>query len=302
MFDANNMFCGSSEYWGGPRTLYKRVNGGGWESTGLVRYRGNDDGYVDFGCGDPKNASVVFYGKYRTPDKGATWSTMTNCQNVIPWNPQGNKELYGVRANSMIVRSTDSGAFWKDVWINTAWIEDLAFDWKNNRIYYTSDYREKFGYWDLNTSSDVGIWNLPQDWAIKGAISVAVDPVNPDIVYTATFFGDGTSKVSAARSTDKGATWENLQKQDGDTGLEGIREGVWVRVNPVTREAWFAGNCFGLWEIPAPGGTTAGGGGGGGTVAGPNLVTNPGFESGGGQTPVGWWTASWGRRRLDRFH
>ncbi len=249
------MFAGVSDSWGGTRTLWRKLPGSAWESTGLTMNRGATDSWIEHGNGDPKNAAVGFWCSYRTADGGRTWTKMANCQNVITANPQGAKQLYGVRANNTIVRSDDSGVTWRDVKaLGTTWIEDLAYDWKRDRIWFTVDWRGWFGHVDGASGTITSLTHLlPDDWQGKGAVSVACDPVDPDVVYVANYSGEAISRSAAARSTDAGATWSTLQRQPGEavTGADGINEGIWVRVNPLTRDAWFAGNCFGLWKWKA---------------------------------------------------
>jgi len=81
---------------------------------------------------------------------------------------------------------------------------------------------------------------------------VAVDPVNPNIVYTAWTGNSYISSQAVRRSVDGGQTWTPLTLQPGDTGLDGGRESECVRVHPVTRWLYSTGSCFGVWKYPPP--------------------------------------------------
>jgi hypothetical protein len=78
--------------------------------------------------------------------------------------------------------------------------------------------------------------------------------VDPAVIYIAGNRDIFASNASAQRSRDFGATWENLTLSTPLDGkkLDGGREAHFVRVNPKTREAWFATNCYGVWIYYSP--------------------------------------------------
>jgi hypothetical protein len=85
--------------------------------------------------------------------------------------------------------------------------------------------------------------------------SVALDPLVPGVIYVASGENHYNSTVGALRSLDGGRTWENL-KRNVPLGDDGRKDGAfspfWVRVNPKTREPWFAASCAGLWRLAEP--------------------------------------------------
>ncbi len=138
--------------------------------------------------------------------------------------------------------------------------------------------------------------------------TVATDPKLPSVVYIGAPQNIYASATTVCRSADGGKTWRNLtvttSLSPGSTG--GPHEVSWIRVNPVTRDAWLSGQCYGLWKIapPAPGenGTAAALASAPpatapATVDAPPrslVVSNGGMESG-AATPDGWgltWTGS----------
>jgi len=244
-FSSTRMFAGNSPSWGGTRSLKVSIDGGTtWSDTGLT------GSGTDTACGDPNNSNIAFWHDLRTTDQGATWTRMTACKGVFTYNPAGSKELYGANLRN-VVKSTDGGATWTTVATFPGNVYDIAFDHVRNRLYVASDNRVLY-QWQGGTVTDITS-RLPADnqgW--QGANTVAVDPVNPDVVYAGKHGDIYMSDAAVVRSIDGGVTFQKLTKQPGGTGLDGARETTCIRVHPVTRYAWAAGQCFGNWKIAPP--------------------------------------------------
>lgn len=214
----------------------------------------------------PKDPNTIFAGQYVSHDLGETWEEMTGCAGVLFHNPDpdGNKELFGygeIDSNKMtVVCSEDDGVTWKQI-VGSMVITDVAYDWKNDRLYVAgSDRLYRFvrnkatggmereditGKLKLNSFGKVRVKN------------VAVDPRDPDIVYVG---GSGDTYVNDAavqRSTDGGKTWEILIRNNRDTvineGPSGGGEGNMIWVHPQTGYAYVSTSCFGVWKIGPPG-------------------------------------------------
>ncbi|NJO68681.1 MAG: hypothetical protein HC830_04840 [Bacteroidetes bacterium] len=60
------------------------------------------------------------------------------------------------------------------------------------------------------------------------------------------------SDASIKRSLDYGNTWENItpnnRTNNGAQEGDGVNEAFVIRVNPLTRELWAAGSCYGVWK------------------------------------------------------
>ncbi|NJK87897.1 MAG: hypothetical protein HC906_19965 [Bacteroidales bacterium] len=129
-------------------------------------------------------------------------------------------------------------------------ISDIAYDHLRNRFFISSSDRLKtFENGILKTLE------TPKHQYNGHRIgTVAIDPVEPNIIYAGTHGDVFTANNSIIRSTDGGLTWVNLH---GNTPLPDFEtvyphEGHWIRVHPVTREAWVSGQCFGMWKMDAP--------------------------------------------------
>jgi hypothetical protein len=243
--DPEVMFAGNAGDWGAPATLMVSTNGGGrWKDKGLV---GND---TQTSLGDPGSPSVAFWDNYRTTDGGESWQAMPGCDGVFTYNPGGNQELYGAKGGAVVV-STDHGALWKPLVTVPGTVLDLAFDAKRRRLYIATGSLYQYdipggGLLDLSM-------RLPMDnGGNRKAVSVAVDPKDPDVVYAAWHGDRYISSQSVRRSLDGGRTWKSLNLQPGDSGPDGGLESQCVRVHPVTRYLYSGGSCFGLWRYPPP--------------------------------------------------
>jgi uncharacterized protein YjdB len=209
---------------------------------------------LETACGDAKDANVIYMSNWRSTNLGSSWSAMSGCSGVFIANLFGNKEVYG-GYGANVVKSTDKGASWQTVVTLPANVKDVALDHVLNRLYITTDGRRLFKY-EGSTLTEITD-NLPQDqFNNRQAKSVAVDPVNTQVVYVAGTRDVYCSDASVCRSQDGGQTWEILTRNDRTNnvqfGKDGGREAVVLRVHPTTRELWVGTGTYGIWKIGPP--------------------------------------------------
>ena len=238
------MFCGVAPSWGGPRELAVSRDGGGtFEKLGLT-FAGPDVGFAD-----PKDENVCFASNFRSADAGKTWAAMAGCEAVFAAAADG--RLFG-RAGHNLVASADHGRMWTMIADIPGGFSDAAYDPQRDRFYLASEDRLK-----LLQGGQISDITIPKDQLGNARVaSVAVDPQDPAVVYLASHRDVYATSTAALRSTDAGATWQNLTPTTplGRDESDGVREAQWVRVHPITRAAWFSGQCYGLWRIDPPGG------------------------------------------------
>ena len=217
------------------------------------------------GCGSTTNENIAFFGEYRTEDCGKTWKIMRNCTGVFTADFKTGA-LFGVNRSGIVV-STDEGVTWTSV-VSVGGIWDIAFDYESRILYYTSgsnnhkglDYKlytveldENYAAKGAAKEMDVGDTNSVT--GADGALTVAVDPNHPEIVYV----GCGSTYYfnlnNIWRSMDAGKTWECLSRQVGD-GYDGYTEGGGqprcIRVAKNTGELFVFTACRGVWKISGP--------------------------------------------------
>jgi hypothetical protein len=244
--DDKILWVGNAEGWGAPRKLkVSRDGGASWTETGKT-FAGMDVSFVH-----PTKTQILFASNLRSTDAGVTWSEMTGCSGVVT---ASGSTLYGIHnttGNSAIVKSTNDGLTWSKVLSSKDPILDVAVQPTNNTIFYATTKLYKF----INgTSTEV---LTPKDQLGNTQVkTVALDPVNPNVMYIGNNANIYSVNNAVCRSIDGGTTWTVLTKNAPLTNgeLDGARETYWIRVHPRTRYAWCATSCYGQWKIAPPAG------------------------------------------------
>jgi hypothetical protein len=264
------MWAGGSPGWGGPRWHLVSYDGGAvWVNTSLVWSSHS----LEVSYADPVNAQVGFAANLRTADGGASFQPMQDCSFVATHDadpsvaPGSVRTLLGVNASgstSTVVMSNDSGATWQALFAGPAYpVRDLAWDYASKAMYVVANSALYKCGGSLSPSSSFScseLSSLPLDQFNSSSItSVAVDPVNPAIVYASNTKNVYLAWNAVVRSTDSGVTWDSIVldtplSNEADAPLQGPHEVSWLRVHPVTRYVWAAGECFGMWSAPPPAG------------------------------------------------
>jgi len=205
---------------------------------------------LDVGCGDPKDPNVIYFSNYYSKDLGTTWKVMDGCKGVLIANLSGDQEVYGADGYN-VVKSNDKGDTWTLVQTMPNIVSDVAVDHSQNRLYIVTLSDRLFQY-DSNGLKELTSL-LPKDQYNNVAIgSVAVDPQDPKVVYCAGAKNLYKSDASVKRSIDSGKTWQiitpNNRTNNGIELGDGANEVFAIRVNPLTRELWAAGSCYGIWK------------------------------------------------------
>ncbi len=246
---ADVLIVAEAESWGAPKLRSISRDGGKTWNIGKDKL----NAMVSYG--DPRNPAILFAGHWRSSDAGQTWSKMEDVSAVFTHDPVSGA-LFGAKSvkdqsRHSVLRSADGGVTWDMVFTHDGPVDDLAVDAGNSRIYFVSA-----GRLLVHESGEVREIStlVPDQDGPPHVRSVALDPVDPAILYAAGNRNQFASNASAQRSVDGGKTWTNLTRSlplDG-VGRDGGRESMWVRVHPKTREAWFATNCYGIWRHRSP--------------------------------------------------
>ena len=273
--DENTYFVGVSTAWTDPRKLKITFDGGKTViDTGMCFTSQNIRSGMESSYQSPTDPKVLFACDLRSSDGGHTWSKMNGCINVYTHNPKGKKELYGIdEKGKNIVVSYDNGVTWKKVnnteikpqiQIGSIYILDLSYDWKNEMVYVACDggylYKisTKDGSIECVLDKNVAEYkrapvNLKDGYSIT---KVAVDPIDPNIIYCGgpgnTFLND----CALYRSVDGGKSFQVITSNTKNSiikqGKQGGFETNSLEVNPKTGELLFAGGCFGISKLSPP--------------------------------------------------
>jgi hypothetical protein len=245
---------GSATGWNGTRELRVTRDGGAtWQATGLTWEAGADGGATDHGLVDPVDPRTAYLGPFRTRDGGATWEGMAGCDAAVLGDPASGR-VFGIRG-LLIVHSADRGGSWSVTATapGSAMIRDLALDHVRRRLFVTQGERE-LRRLDLGT----GTWTslnarLPADNnGERRANTVAVDPVDPSLVYAGSRGNWYRTDRGILRSRDGGDTWTTvtISATAARAGLlDGGNEVNWLRVHPRDRTVLIATSCYGQWVL-----------------------------------------------------
>lgn len=273
--DENTYFVGVSTAWGDPRKLKITFDGGKTViDTGLYFTRENIRSGMESSYQSPTNPKVLFACDLRSDDGGHTWSKMNGCINVYTHNQKGQKELYGIdESGKNVVVSYDEGSTWKKVnnteikpnsQYGSIYILDLSYDWKNEVVYAACDggylYRisTKDGSIECVLNKDVDEYrrapvNLKGGYRIS---KVAVDPIDPNIIYCGGAGNTFLNDCALYRSVDGGKSFQVITSNTTNSIVKQGRQGGFetnsLEVNPKTGELLFAGGCFGISKLSPP--------------------------------------------------
>lgn len=227
--------------------VWKSINSGlsfkpifdkyGSYSIGCVTIDPNNHNIIWVGTGENNFQRSVGYGDgvYKSLDGGKTFKNMglKNSQNIGEiavdptnsnivyvaaegpiWAPGGDRGLY---------KTTDGGKTWQRVLYIDQYtgVNNVIIDPRNpNVLYATTEQRCRRVWTKIGVGPNVAIYKsedggktwrkldngLPDGW--KGKISIAMSPVNPDVLY-AMIFGDKKTG-GFFRSTDRGESWQKM--------------------------------------------------------------------------------------------
>lgn len=273
--DENTYFVGVADSWHNPRKLKITFDGGKTIiDTGMYFTKENISTGIESSYQSPTNPKVLFACDLRSEDGGHTWAKMDGCINVYTHNPKGQKELYGMdETGKYIVTSYDDGKTWQKV-NNTEFIPnpkyasahilDVAYDWKNEVAYAACE----GGYLYKTSTKDGSVECVLNRYVdeykrapvnLKGGYSiskVAVDPIDPNIIYCGGAGNTFLNDCALYRSVDGGKSFQVITSNTTNSIVKQGRQGGFetnsLEVNPKTGELLFAGGCFGIAKLSPP--------------------------------------------------
>ena len=174
--------------------------------------------------------------------------------------------MYGIdESGKNVVVSYDDGRTWQKVnnteikpkaQYGSIYILDLSYDWKNEVVYAACDggylYRTstKDGSIECVLNKDVEEYrrapvNLKSGYSIS---KVAVDPIDPNIIYCGGAGNTFLNDCALYRSVDGGKSFQVITSNTTNSivkhGKQGGFETNSLEVNPKTGELLFAGGCL----------------------------------------------------------
>lgn len=265
--DANTLVAiASVGTWGAERRIFMSYDAGEtWTDTKVVVSENTNFKWSEMCYQSPTNKDVIFAGNFRSADKGVTWTELNGVDVVCCHNPYDKMELYGYDSNGNIKVSYDSGATWQLVaaakmpaGITGGTINDMAYDGINKILYYISGTSSSRSFYKLTLSNGKTTDLTGNIVAGKFGTSVqlvAVDPVNPEIVYVGGLRSAFVQENSVQYSTDGGKTFKVISTGSPDSVISGATGGIQpydMLVHPKTGELWVSNGCRGWTKILIP--------------------------------------------------
>jgi hypothetical protein len=243
------------------KALYKSTDTGrNWRPAGILTTINGQTieavGRFHFLDQSRQNPNVIYAGKFKSTDGGASWKKLSDIYNVVAVSRQNHDVLYAYSQGSNaagidILRSDDGGASWRTYLANVAGRRSdsrpvVCIDPRNHDVLYAID-RVNF---DIVRVAAAGA--KPQDIGVRGiyggvavgfyAAMIAVDYRDSDLLYVLT---NQHGLAHVLRSTNGGASWQDI------TGNKNGVAGGTLAVHPLTGDV-FTGGPRGNYCFPPP--------------------------------------------------
>jgi photosystem II stability/assembly factor-like uncharacterized protein len=220
---------------------------------------GPDGGNVRSLAIDPKDPDRIFLGTsagnlYLSIDKGASWSRFARPGNSaemvldhIVIDPSDSRNIFAAAWNAQLpnsdgdlFRSNDAGKTWEIVAdLHGKSLRALSIAASNPKILVAGALDGI--YRSLNGGRDFGRISPPNHAEIKNVESIAIDPVNPDVIYAGTWH-------LPWKTEDGGKTWHSIKK-----GVIDDSDVFSIVIDPSQPANLFISACSGIYRSDSAG-------------------------------------------------
>ena len=193
--------------------------------------------------------AAIIAGNYRSTDNGATWqpTNLTATVNEFLTDARYPTRVYAATGQGLF-RSDDSGASWTsaspikaavNVMASSPLRPDVIFILASARIFRSQDGAQT---WQEG--------NLPISPNGPAPTSITIDPTNASIIYIAGAYSNTNEQAFILKSTDGGATFQQISAQAVLTSTQAIA------IDPLNPKSLFATGIDGTVYHSADGGST----------------------------------------------
>ncbi|HXO38981.1 MAG TPA: hypothetical protein VN872_10095, partial [Candidatus Acidoferrum sp.] len=220
---------------------------------------GPDGGNVRSLAIDPKDPDRIFLGTsagnlYLSIDKGASWSRFARPGNSaemvldhIVIDPSDSRNIFAAAWNAQLpnsdgdlFRSSDAGKSWEIVAdLHGKSLRALSIAASNPKILVAGALDGI--YRSLNGGRDFERISPPNHAEIKNVESIAIDPVNPDVIYAGTWH-------LPWKTEDGGKTWHSIKK-----GVIDDSDVFSILIDPSQPANLFISACSGIYRSDSAG-------------------------------------------------
>jgi photosystem II stability/assembly factor-like uncharacterized protein len=198
---------------------------------------------------DPSNSSTVFVGTnsaggvFKSANDGTTWTAVNTGLTAVQvsdivFAPQQPATVYAATTSDAVFKSVDAGATWfeANLGFSTVITLSLAIDPHDSSVIYAGTGNRGSGEGIFKSTSGGATWTRSGFGVVSAVQSLAVDPVNQNLVYA------GTSAAGVFRSADGAATWTQINGGLLNLSVES------VVVDPATPGIVYAGTANGVFK------------------------------------------------------
>ena len=200
----------------------------------------------------PQNSNVIYCANLRTDDGGNTWHQMNDgTYRILGMYNKNGDIIYGKKskADTIVYKSSDRGSNWTQ--LPSASVS-IGYEWNGPAGFAVDPLTEDrlYAVSSVNRNSlfkyDAGKWTELIPKAGRQMNSIAIDPVNPRIVYISV---DGKGEPCVYKSPDFGASWSSIQYNLPMTSDASLCVGP--------DETLYYGGAMGTWRLPGDSFSTA---------------------------------------------
>ncbi|GMR10836.1 MAG: exo-alpha-sialidase [Anaerolineae bacterium] len=183
---------------------------------------------------DPNDPNVIYVGKYKSIDAGATWSLKAN--GLPPGGPSSividprDSAVYDGFSTGGVYASIDGAQSWNASSLNGTFIEGLAIDPTSSDTVFAAIYG--YGHHLAKTTDGGTSWgDLPNISTNRGALTI--DPQNPSAIYAGFGWALRSNRLySLQKSADAGQSWTSTGYLFSMTGFHRVGTAdIWVKPN-----------------------------------------------------------------------
>lgn len=229
--------------------------------------------YAGTGEGQFHSGSIKGDGVFKSTDGGETWTHLASTigdvrfQNVnaIIVDPN-NPDIVLLCSNgfppfaSDIMKSTDGGSTWSEMYNGVARIQQIIADPNNFTIQYATINNEGSAKGILKSTDSGDTWTLTGFGLFaEGRVSVTVSPVNPNRMFAVAESDLNSVGSEVFVSDDAGETWTSLGEEDGSAHPNWLGNLGWyansIQAHPFDEDVVYIGGVD-IYKATLAGGTS----------------------------------------------
>jgi photosystem II stability/assembly factor-like uncharacterized protein len=173
-------------------------------------------------------------------------------QKCIAINPTNQQTMYTGTNGAGVFKTTNGGLTWaaSNTGLTNLGIFSLEISTSNPSILYAGTIQSGTNPGIYKSTDAAATWTRMINGITESSIAVAalaIDPTNPNVVYTAIFDGLVDASTGIFKTTDGGSNWFA-----SNTGIGTIKNFLSIVINPLNPNVVYIGSSFGVVSATGP--------------------------------------------------